>query len=87
MATSLTLPWKMPKERKRKSHGRLEVKVQDHDAYEFVLQFFRSKKKEGGGHVDRLSPNPLSPNVDTESIISSRSAKSLKKTYGKKKAP
>lgn len=29
----------------------------------------------------------LSPNADTESVISSRTAKSLKRSFGKKKAP
>lgn len=44
---------------------------------------FRSKKKDGSGsHVDHLSPN-----ADTESIISSRTAKSLKRSFVKKRVP
>lgn len=44
---------------------------------------FRSKKKDGGsGGQDQLSPN-----ADTESVISARTAKSLKRSFAKKKAP
>lgn len=43
---------------------------------------FRSKKKDGVSQGDQLSPN-----VDTESVISSRTAKSLKRSFAKKRAP
>lgn len=42
---------------------------------------FRSKKKDGS-QVEQLSPN-----ADTESVISSRTAKSMKRSFAKKKAP
>lgn len=44
--------------------------------------FKSSKKKEGSSHAEQISPN-----ADTESVISARTAKSLKRSFGKKKAP
>ena len=45
---------------------------------------FRSKKKDGS---TVSQGEQLSPNMDTESVISGRTAKSLKRSFAKKKAP